>query len=147
VASIRDTLLTTLVTRIDAIDGVSCVLRSSRNEATSAVAVIVYPDGEDKELATNDQYQATYRVEALIIVREEDASEALDDSNPYRYIDRMITAIEKVVHTPDSWGIDPDYTDVVVGGHAVEDPSEDNELMARIFITFTYRHNYQDPEL
>jgi hypothetical protein len=57
----------------------------------------------------------------------------------------MVTEVEKAIHTPDSWGIDPDYTDVSITGHEVDDPTDDNEFVARVGITFQYRHDYQDP--
>ena len=82
----------------------------------------------------------------LLIVRQEDADSDLDASNPYRYLDRQLVKVEKVIHNPDSWGIDPDYTDVEMTGFEVEDPSDDNEFMCRLFITFQYRHDYQNPE-
>lgn len=141
----RDTLLTTLVTRLDSIAGISAVLRSDRTNVNAAVVAIVYPDSEDKRLANSNTYDATYRVEVMVVVRQEDADGVTDGGNPYRYLDRMVTLIESAVHTPDSWGIDPDYTDVMVTGHEVQDPSEDNEHAARVFIEFRYRHDYQDP--
>lgn len=143
--SIRDTLMNTLVTRINAISGISCALRSRSNTVDSAVTAIVYPDSEDTRLANAYAYDASLRVEVLLIVRAEDASADVDASNEYRYLDRMLVEVQKVVHTPDSWGASPTFTDVEMTGHVVEDPSEDNELMARLSIQFTYRHNYQDP--
>ena len=145
-ASIRDTLLTTLVTRINAISGITCVLRSRSNTVSDAVMAIVYPDSEDTHLANAYAYNASLRCEVLLIVRAEDADPSLDASNEYRYLDRMLVAVQKVIHTPDSWGVSPAFTDVEMTGHVVEDPSEENEMMARLSITFTYRHNYQDPE-
>lgn len=141
----RDTLLTTLVTRIDGISGITAQLRSSRQTVSDAVVAIVYPDSEDKELANSNTYLATYRCGVLIIVREEDADAVTDASNPYRYLDRMVTEVEKVIHTPDAWGVDPDYTDVQITGHEVDDPTDDNEFMARLLVEFKYRHDYQDP--
>lgn len=133
------------MSRLDAISGISAVLRSDRTNVTQPVVCIVYPDSEDKRLANSNTYDATYRVEVMVIVRQEDADAVTDAGNPYRYLDRMVTQVEAAVHTPDSWGIDPDYTDVMVTGHEVQDPSEDNEHAARVFIEFRYRHDYQDP--
>ena len=141
----RDTLLTTLVTRVNGIDGVTGQLRNSRQAVTDAVVAIVYPESEDKQLANSNTYDATFRCVVLVIVREEDADAVTDDSNPYRYLDRMVMEVERAVHTPDTWGVDPDYTDVLVTGHEVEDPTDDNEFVARVFIEFRYRHDYQDP--
>ncbi len=145
-ASIRDSLLTTLVSRINAISGITGQLRGSYQTLTQPVVGIVVPVGEDKRLANNNTYDANYRCEVMIIVRQEDAQADTDDSNPFRYLDRMITEVEKVVHTPDSWGVSPDYTDVEITGHEVDEPTDENEYVARLFITFTYRHDYQDPE-
>ncbi len=145
-ASQRDVLLTTLVTRINAISGISASLRSSHQEVDSAVVAIVYPDSEDKRLANNNTYDATLRVGVMLIVRQEDADADLDDSNPYRYLDRMLVKVEKVIHNPDSWGINPDYTDVEMTGFEVEDPTDDNEFVTRLWIKIDYRHDYQDPE-
>jgi len=145
VGSQRDTLLTTLVTRVNGIDGVTGQLRNSKQTVTDAVVAIVYPESEDKQLANSNTYDATFRCVVLVIVREEDADAVTDDSNPYRYLDRMVMEVERAVHTPDTWGVDPDYTDVLVTGHEVEDPTDDNEFVARVFIEFRYRHDYQDP--
>jgi len=143
--SIRDGLLTTLVSRIDNISGVTCSLRSRANTISDAVTCIVYPDSEDTRLANAYAYDATLRCEVLIIVRAENATELTDGGNEYRYLDRMLVEVQKVVHTPDSWGSAPSFTDVEMTGHVMEDPSEENELSARLSVTFTYRHNYQDP--
>lgn len=145
-ASQRDVLLTTLVTRLDGLSGISATLRNSSQTVTAAVLAIVYPDNEDKRLANSNTYDATYSVEVMVIVREEDADAVTDGGNPYRYLDRMVTKVEQAIHTPDSWGIDPDYTDVQITGHQVEDPTDDNEFVARVFVEFRYRHDYQDPE-
>lgn len=143
--TIRDTLLTTFVARLDAITDVSAALRTTVNNVPNPVHCIVYPEGEDKSLRSHQQYQCTFRVEVLVVVREEDADATLDGGNAYRYLDRMVGEVEKVLHAPDSWGLDPDYTDMWTTGHVVEDPSDQNELMARVFVQFQYVHDYQDP--
>jgi hypothetical protein len=149
--SIRYQLLNELVARVDAITDVGCVLRNITNQVDQAVMCIAYPEGEEMQLANTNSYNASFRVEVMVIVRVEDADDTLDgdgtagSANPYRYIDRMLTEVQKVVHTPDQWGTVPDFTDVAMTGHVVEDPTEANELEARLFIEFSYRHDYQNP--
>tara|TARA_R110000796_G_scaffold229663_2_gene347055 strand:+ start:814 stop:1257 length:444 start_codon:yes stop_codon:yes gene_type:complete len=144
-ASIRDNLVTTLVARIDAVDGFTGYLRDQRNQATTPVVCIVAPDSEDKQLATNGEYNCTYRCEVVIVAREEDADDEIDGGNSFRYLDRLITQVEMLIHNPDSWGVSPDYTDVQITGSEVADPDESNELYARVFVQWSYRHDYQDP--
>lgn len=144
-ASIRDSILTTLVTRLSSIPGWTSALRSGENPITGPVCAIVYPVGETKRLANSQAYDCSYRVEVAIVCRSEDASPSLDGGNPFRYLDRMLTEAEKRIHAPDSWGMDPAFTDVQIDGHEVLDPTEDNELLVRLLLTFRYRHDYQDP--
>lgn len=146
-ASIRDNILTALVTRLDAITGWTTQLRGSVNIAgDNGVVAIVAFVSEDKRLAASTVYTATMQVEVLITGRAEDADATADDGNPYRYLDRLVVLAEKAIHTPDSWGVTPDFTDVVVTGHEVLDPSESNEVAAVLRLQFTYRHDYQNPE-
>jgi hypothetical protein len=147
VASIRDRILAELVTRIDGIDGVTGTLRDMSNQRPDGPTAFVYPEGEEKELATADTYEATFRVEVALIVSISDADEVVDGGNAYRYLDRMVVEIEKVVHAPDTAGIVPGFSDVVVAGHDVEGPDETGELGAFISLSFSYRHHYQDPGL
>lgn len=142
--TIRMTIMQALVARIDAITGWSAALRGTSNDIDAAVFGIVYPVSEDKQLANSAEYDATLRVEVAIIVRTEDVTDQ-QEFNPYIMLDERVAQVEQVVHAPDSWGISPAFTDVVVTGHTVEDPTEENELMARVFITFRYRHDYQNP--
>lgn len=145
-ASIRVNLMLALRDRINAITGIACGLRDTENElASSPVVVILFPDGENKNIATSEQYQSNYRLEALIVCRPEDADPTIDEGNAYLYLDRNIVLVEKVVHSPDEWG-DVDVTDVQITGHTIEDPGDGTEIAARLFIEFDYRHNYQDPE-
>lgn len=143
--SIRDGLLTALVARVDGITGISAELRGARNTMPSKVHAVVFPLGEDKDLANSHSYLANYQVGIALTVRREDADATLDGGNPYRYLDRQVTAVEQVIHAPDSWGVSPDFTDVVVTGHEVEEPTETNEYQAVISLRFTYQHDYQDP--
>jgi len=146
-ASIRDLILTELVTRVDAITGVSAALRSDENTVDSDVHAIVYPIGEDKSLDTGQSYNATYRVEVLLIALVGNADPDMDGSNAYRYLDRMVTEVEKVIHVPDAWGPAAPVTDVWIQGHDVVEPDEENEIAARISLTFKYRHDYRDPAI
>jgi len=143
--SIRDQILGAFVTRLGSIAGWSSQLRGAVNYGDAAVRAVVFFASEDKTIATNETYQATMQVGVLLTVRSEDADAALDDGNPYRYLDRMVVEVERKVHDPDSWGLDPDYTDAVVLGHEVSDPDEQNELQAVVRLQFRYRHDYQDP--
>lgn len=146
-ASIRDQILMALVARIDAVSGISAALRADENTVNSPVHVIVYPIGEDKGLDTSQSYNSTFRVEALLLALAGDADATLDGGNPYRYLDRMVTEVEKVIHEPDEWGPAAPVTDVWIAGHDVIDPDEENEVAARISITFKYRHYYKDPSV
>lgn len=147
--SIRDNLCNALVARIAAIDTTwDAQLRSTANQTQDGkqVLAIVAMVNEAKQLAGSDAYSATLNVEVLIVGNAEDADATLDAGNPFRYLDRLVADVERVVHAPDAWGVDPDYTDVQVTGHTVLDPSEDNTVAAVLAITFTYRHHYQDPD-
>ena len=144
-ASKRDVFLRACVDRIAGIEGFAATLRGTEAQFSgNAVTAVVFQDGEDKTIATIDQYDATLRVQVLVFVRTEDADAVEDGGNPYRYLDRMVSLVEAVMHTPDSWGISPGVERVEVTGHEVSDPSEDNELHALVYLTFRYRHHYQD---
>lgn len=145
--SIRITLQQDLVARLGAIAGWTATHRGRENPVASPVHAIVYPASEDKELATIDTYQCSLRVEVMIVARVENTDATLDAGNPYFYLDRLVAAAESVLHVPDSWGPAPGFADVRVDGHEVADPTEDNELVARLFITFKYRHLISNPSL
>lgn len=145
--SIRDNILVALVARLAGINADwSVQLRASLNNAEATVQVVVQFISEAKSIANNQTYLATMNVGVLIVARAEDADEHLDDANPYRYLDRLVTAVEKQIHAPDSWGLDPDFTDVAIIGHDVQDPSDDNEVAALLRLSFKYRHDFQNPE-
>ena len=145
-ASIRDNILNSLVTRLMTIPGWMAQLRGAQNVGGDVpVLAIVAMINEDKRLAGSDTYLATMQAEVLVQGRTEDADEMLDKGNPYRYLDRLVVEVEKKVHAPDSWGLIPDFTDVVCTGHVVTDPDESNIVAAVVQLTFTYRHHYQDP--
>jgi hypothetical protein len=143
--TIRATLLKELVSRIDALDDWTAALRGKSNTVASGAHAIVYQDAEDKRFANSNAYQATLRVIVLVTVRVEDADAIIDEGNGYLYLDRRVGEIEAVVHSPDSWGASPLFNDVMVTGHDVMDPERETELMARVFVDFKYRHDYQDP--
>lgn len=148
-ASIRDNILGALVARLDAITGWNGQLRSATNvmepASTEKVLAIVAFLNEDKELSNSQQYAATMQVLVYIVANIEDADPTLDGSNPYRYLDRLVALAESTVHAPDSWGIEPGFTDVQIRGHDVSDPTEANQVTAELRLVFTYRHDYQDP--
>lgn len=143
--TIRRSLLTSLVSRLDALVDISAALRGQENTVDAACKAIVWPESEDKSLSTSTTYLSTFRVEIAVIVREEDADPATDLGNAYLLLDRRVGQIEAAIHTPDSWGPAPQFTDVFVAGHQVMDPSESNEFMAKVSVVFRYRHDYQDP--
>ena len=150
-ASILDQILLTLVARLAAIPQWDVQLRTGANAADAAVRATVFHISEDKDFANNEFYNCTLRVGVSIIVRMEDADPVLDvgtdgEPNPYRYFDRMRVLAEKKIHEPDSWGFDPDFTDVKINGHEVDNPSEKNELEGLMRLTFTYRHSITSPE-
>lgn len=147
-ASIRDTILAALVARLDAIAGWSATLRGTVNTGVGAsVQAIVYFVSEDKSVAGNDAYDCTMQVVVWIQAAEESASPSTDGGNPYRYLDRLVTAAEKVVHAPDSWGPAPTFADVEILGHDVLDPSEANIFGAFLRLQFRYRHSLTNPEV
>lgn len=147
--SIRVQLQKDLVARLNALPGWVVVHRSRENTLadTKPVHGILYVIGEEKSLATTGQYQGQLRLELMIVARVEDTNDSDDEGNPYFYLDRLVTLAEATIHNPDTWGAAPLFNDVRVEGHEALDPNEDNEIAARLFVTFTYRHNYQDPTL
>lgn len=144
--SIRIQLQKELVARLAAIAGWTATHRGRENPAESAVHAIVYPTTEDKKLGTIDLYECTLRVEVLIIARAENTDATIDEGNAFFYLDRLVAQAEAVLHTPDVWGSFQQSTvRVQSDGHDVNDPTEDNELAARLFVTFQYRHLVTDP--
>jgi len=145
VTSIRLNIQLALVARLAAL-GWNVQLRAQENAGDAPVKAIVFAPGEDKNITTADQYQATLNVFVEITVRVQDASPVTDASNAYRYLDRMVVLAETTIHSPDSWGLNPDFTDVSITGHDVSDPNERAEVQALLRLTFRYRHHYQNPE-
>lgn len=146
--SIRMNIAIALVARLATIQGWNVQLRSLENGGDFPVIAIVFFEGEAKRIAISSppQYQATCVVSVFIAGRSEDADPALDGGNPYRYLDRLVTLAEKKIHNPDSWGLNPDFTDVSIEGHEVRDPDESNPMHAVLRLAFTYRHDALDPE-
>lgn len=144
--SIRMNIALALVARLATIPGWNAQLRSSENGGDFPVIAVVFFEGEAKRIATTDQYQATAPMNVFITGRLEDADQVLDDGNPYRYLDRLVVLAEKKIHSPDEWGLHPGFTDVTIEGHEVRDPDENNPMHALLRLSFTYRHDYQDPE-
>lgn len=144
--SIRTNILLALVARLATIPGWVAMLRKHENVADAAVLAVVFMLAEDKRIETQDQYQATMTVGVWIKARTEDADSVLDEGNPYLYLDRLVVLAEKKIHDPDEWGLHPAFTDVTVNGHDVQDPDEEQAVEALLRLTFTYRHDYQDPE-
>lgn len=145
-ASIRDNFLMALVARLSSL-GWNAQLRADVNVSSdSPVVAVVVPIGEDKTIANNEHYNADLSVAVWIIARVEDASPTIDAGNPFRYLDRLVVLAEKKLHDPDDWGLSPDYERLIVNGHEVADPSEENQVEALLRLTFRYRHHFQDPE-
>jgi hypothetical protein len=146
-ASIRDNICNALVARLAAINGWKASLRGASNDNDdNEVQAVVFFVSEDKRIRGNQHYDATMQVVVMIECRMEDADPVADAGNPYRYLDRLVTEAEKTIHSPDAWGLSPDFTDVAIGGHDVSDPTENNTLTALLRVTFNYRHDYQNPE-
>jgi hypothetical protein len=147
-ASIRDGILVALVARLATIPGWSAQLRGVENIGNVPILAVVYPISEDKQLATNEDYQCTLNVGVWITIRIEDASLTLDGGNSFRYLDRCVTEAEKKIHDPDAWGLEPGFTDVLINGHDVDEvDGDETALDAFLRLTFKYRHHYQDPAL
>ena len=144
--SIRDNILTALVSRLATIPGWDAQLRGVENTSATGVTAVVSFLTEEKQFANNEQYDCSMEVVVWIIGHVEDASVSLDASNAYRYLDRLVTLAEKKVHAPDSWGLNPDFTDVRINGHDVRDPEDESTVEALLRLTFTYRHQLANPE-
>jgi hypothetical protein len=148
VTSIRMNIALQLVTRLATIPGWNVQLRARENVGDAPIAAVVFFASEEKQEGArrNYEYVAKMTVGVFIKCRAEDADATLDGGNPYRYLDRQVVLAEKKIHDPDEWGLNPGFTDVFIEGHEVADPDESNEMEALLRLTFTYKHNYQDPE-
>ena len=146
-ATIRANILQSLVTRLATISGWTVRLRDVENvDSNAPVIAIVYPIAEDKQFDSSDAYLCTLRVGVLVTARIENADD-VDSHNPFLYLDRLIAAIEKKVHSPDSWGADPSFSDLEVNGHEVDEVEGDpTSVIGFVRLTFRYRHKFQDPD-
>ena len=147
-ASIRLSILDALAARLATIPGWLARLRDVENaEGNAPVVATVYFLDEDKRIANNRDYVATMQVGVELVARIEDASPTTDGGNAFRYLDRLVVLLEKKVHAPDSWGLEPDFTDVACNGHSVDNVEGDpTSVIAYVLLTFTYRHDFQNPE-
>jgi hypothetical protein len=143
--SIRAGIQQALVERLADATGWDVQLRGSENTGTSSTTAVVYQVGENKSIANNEQYTAILELGVLISIRLEDQATG-DAGNPYLQLDRAIAAVEQVMHSPDEWGLDPDYTDLRVLGHEVSDPTDDAEPLGWVRLQFTYRHSILTPQ-
>ncbi len=144
--SIRDQIMRALVTRIATLTGFDAQLRGLTNEAGDGVTATVFYTSEDKRPANIDSYNCTLLVGIEILASAGDADEELDDGNPFRYLDRLVSQIEQTIHAPDQWGVDPDFTDVQILGHDVRPPNDEQVMGALVRLQFTYRHTIQTPQ-
>lgn len=150
-ATIRQQIITEVVERLQAAQTEWSVQRrkvagNPANEA--AVTAVVAFVNEDKAIANSDAYLATLQLLVALTVNVEDADTDpdVDDGDAYLYLDRMVAEVEKAMHTPDEWGPNPLFADIVVLGHDVPDPEgETTVLTANVRLQFRYRHHYQDP--
>ncbi len=154
-ASIRWTILEALRTRLATLAGWTVTLRRDvEARGNSPVRATVWMVGEENTFANASQYDVTLQAAVEIEARAADADDDEDgdgtagSANPYSYLDRMVVAAEKLIHTPDSWGLDPAFTDVTVTGHDVAGPEDGEELhtvAALLRLTFRYRRSIEDP--
>lgn len=143
-ATIRANILKALVTRLEDIPGWNVQLRGAEQTGNHPIAAVVFLLGEDKPTLDSQDYTCRLTVGVEITARVDDASESLDDGNPFLYIDRLVGLAEKQIHSPDSWGLEPDFTDVRIDGHDVADPPLEHDWMvveALLRLTFTYKHD------
>lgn len=145
-ASIRDSLLRSLVARLAGNAGWDAQVRARTNswDPAKKISAVAYVEFEQKRLENNLLYGAQMQVTVRVRGRDEDADDSLDGSNPYRYLDRLVAVVEAAPHVPADWA-DPGFTDVEVTGHEVLPPGEQNTVSAEVHVSFRYRHNVDDP--
>lgn len=146
-STIRDSILLAIAARIqEAQASWDVQVRDASNKGTFPMAV-VYFVGEDKRGAGNDSYGCSLPFAIDIHGAPEDATEADDGSNAFRYLDRLVGMAEAAMHAPDSWGVDPGFTDLVIDGHDVAEISdEDQSVSALLRLTVTYQHSLSGPQ-
>lgn len=150
-ASIRDVILSTLVGQLKTLPGWTAQLRSLRNVGASYTKrAIVFLVGEQKQLANQIMYACTLQVRLLVSAHSEDADATLDGTldepagDPFRYLDRCVSELEAALADP-AIGWPDGFTELILGGHDQQDPSDDNEVEAIVRLLITYRHNVDDP--
>lgn len=153
-ASIRWTIMEALRDRLATLTGWDATLRRDVDtRGKEPVRATVWHVGEENEFANASSYNVRLEVIVEIEARAADADDTLDgdgtagSANPYSYLDRMLVEAEKLIHTPDSWGLDPAFTDVTVTGHDVAGPGdgEVHTVAALLRLTFRYRRSIEDP--
>lgn len=144
--SIRQQILRDFVARLNTISGWAGQLRSDKNDFTTnkQVLAVVAATGERKQLSNSERYDAWLTVEVLVVGHTEDTDPTLDGGNPYAYLDRLVSQVEQAMHLPDTWGVNPAFTDGWVDGHQVQEPAQEAQIVAVVNCTFHYRHHYQD---
>lgn len=144
-ASLRDLIAQTLVARLAVLPG--WVVQRGRRDMPSTLPVgktvlaIVYELSESKRPANTEFYACTLRLGVVVRSGIENASLPLDDSNSERYLDRLVTQVEQVVHS-EAWD---DQVIASIEGHETAPPSEANVVEALVTVSIEYRHNFDDP--
>lgn len=154
-ATIRKTILEALRTRLATLPDWDVTRRRDVDKRGSAkVRATVWMLGEENQFAGSDAYDVTLTAAVEIEANAVDADDDEDgdgtpgSANPYDYLDRRVAEAEGLIHTPDSWGLDPAFTDVTVNGHDVADPEAGESfdtVAALLRLTFRYRRSIQDP--
>lgn len=146
-ASIRRLILLALRDRLREISGWDVQVAGAAHDPDAEVSADVYYTSETKTLENSEQYHSTLQCAVFLSSGIEHAAEE-DEGIPALYIERLVTEVEKVVHSPDSWGLNPDFTDMQVTGHDVLWPDGEESLIgAEIQLRCQFRHNYQNPEV
>jgi hypothetical protein len=146
-STIRWQILEALVVRLAAIDGFVAGLRSQVNEQESnGIVATVFFVGEDKKPDTATTYLSTMTVGVEVVVDQTAAIEA-DGTNLYATLDRALSCVEQIVHAPDSWGLDDDFTDVSIVSTEASDPRDELTLAGAVRLQFRYRHSIEGPQL
>lgn len=154
-ASIRWTIMEALRDRLATLGGWTASMRRDvEARGNSLVRATIWHVGEENTFANATDYDVQLEVLVEIEARAADADDTLDgdgsagSANPYSYLDRMVVEAEKLIHTPDTWGLQPAFTDVRVTGHDVAGPEDGEELhtvAALLRLTFRYRRSIEDP--
>lgn len=153
-ASRRRNLLKALLDRLRTISGFDVQIAGVAHASPDAkVLVELYIQNEDKEFETTQAKQCRFRVYAQLGVHEslvnDDALPEGDEGNIDLCIERQVTALEQVIHTPDNWGDHPTHTYLNVEGwdylEPVGDAVDEKRAYAVVRFLFEYEHAYTDP--